>query len=207
MRPSAVEVLEAILAQHALQVTRAEHDDVVEALATNAAQETFALGVHAGSPHGGAEDSDARSLRGSVEVHAELVVVVTDEEPGSLAERLCAPEQPESFTVPPENGLGLHDEHGVTPARHEAGEQHQEPPLVGREFRLLRRPRHHDQLLAQGRVLREEFFRRTGDVSEQPADERDGPRRRPQGRVDALGDPADNATNPPKQRKPSIIDV
>jgi hypothetical protein len=51
-------------------VTLAQHDDVIEAFTTNAAQETFAVGVHAGSPHGGAEDSGARPLRGSVEIHA-----------------------------------------------------------------------------------------------------------------------------------------
>jgi hypothetical protein len=57
----------------------------------------------------------------------------------------------------PENGLGLHEKHGVSKVGCRAGEQNQEPPLGGRELRLLHRPRHHDQLLAERHVLGKEF--------------------------------------------------
>jgi hypothetical protein len=39
-------------------VTRADDDDVIDALATNAPEKALAEGVHPGDPHGGAEDSD-----------------------------------------------------------------------------------------------------------------------------------------------------
>jgi hypothetical protein len=48
-----------------------------------------------------------------------------------------------------------------------------------RRFSSASRPRSGDELLAEGRVLRKEFFPRADDVPEQPADEREGPRRGP----------------------------
>jgi hypothetical protein len=42
MRPSAVEIRETVFAQDALQVALTEHNDVVQALAANAAQKSFA---------------------------------------------------------------------------------------------------------------------------------------------------------------------
>jgi hypothetical protein len=120
---------------------------------------------------------------------------------------LRAPEKPKTLPVPSEDGVGLHEEHGVAPAGNEVGEQHQEPALVRREPRLLHRPRHHDQLLAEGRVLREQFLRRAGQVPEQPTDERDWPRGGPQRRIHALGYPACDATSPPNQRRDHDLDL
>jgi hypothetical protein len=118
-----------------------------------------------------------------------------------------SPEQTETLAVPTEDGVGLHEKYGVAPARNEMSENHEERPVVSRELRLLRRPHHDDELLAEERVLREEFFRRAGQVPQQPADERDGPRRGPQGRIDALGYPACGATNPPNQRRAHDLDL
>jgi hypothetical protein len=50
------------LAQHTLQVSLTKHENVIDALATNAPEKALAEGVHPGDPHGSAEYSDARSL-------------------------------------------------------------------------------------------------------------------------------------------------
>lgn len=63
-----------------------------------------------------------------------------------------------------------------------------------REDGLLYRPRHDDELLAEGRVLGEELAPRAGHVPEEkPADQRYPPRRGPQRGVDP---PCDAAHSP-----------
>jgi hypothetical protein len=42
MRPSAIEIREAVFSQSALEVARTEHDNVVQALAANTAQKSLA---------------------------------------------------------------------------------------------------------------------------------------------------------------------
>ena len=83
MRPGLVEVREAILTEHTLQVLFAEHDDVVQAFPTHAPQKPLAERVHARGFHRGAEDPDAGCLGCSFEVGRELVVVVAASGAGS----------------------------------------------------------------------------------------------------------------------------
>jgi hypothetical protein len=42
MRPSAIEIREAVFSQDTLEMARTEHDDVVQALAANTAQKSLA---------------------------------------------------------------------------------------------------------------------------------------------------------------------
>ena len=93
MRPSDVEIVEAVLLQHVLEVPLAEDDDVIEALAPDAAEKSLANGIHERSMNGRPKNADAGALCGMVEVGAELAVVVANDElrPGAkgVASRSC----------------------------------------------------------------------------------------------------------------------
>jgi hypothetical protein len=64
MRPSAIEIREAVFSRDALQVTLAEHDDVVQALAANAAQKSLAEGIHERRLRGGTARRRTWSMTG-----------------------------------------------------------------------------------------------------------------------------------------------
>jgi len=85
MRPCNVEE-RAVLLQHVFEVPLAEDDDVIEALAPDAAKESFADGVHERSLNGRPKNADTGTGGGAVEVSAELAVVVANDELGSGAE-------------------------------------------------------------------------------------------------------------------------
>jgi len=72
--------------------------------------------------------------------------------------------------MPSEQGVGLHQQQGVTPTGNEPGEQHQQAAPMGPEWRSLHLARRDDQLLTKQHVLGDEFAaspkhiaRETGD--------------------------------------------
>jgi hypothetical protein len=79
------------------KVVFAQDDDVVETLASDAAEESFADGVHQWGPYRRLQDADACDACRPIEGRAELAIPVTDDELRSLAERrdvaelLCRP--------------------------------------------------------------------------------------------------------------------
>ncbi len=87
MRSLRVEVRVDVLAEHVLEVTFAEHDDVVEALATNRAEEAFADCVHEWRLDSGLHDADPGALRDAVEHGRVLVVAIANQDLRSDAER------------------------------------------------------------------------------------------------------------------------
>jgi hypothetical protein len=97
VRPCDVEIVEAVLLQHVLDVPLAEDDDVIETVAPDAAEKPLANGIHERSLNGRPKNADAGALRGAVEVGTELTVVVSDDELGpdaegsSLPHLLCRP--------------------------------------------------------------------------------------------------------------------
>jgi hypothetical protein len=86
VRPRLVEVLMGVLLEHPTKVRLVQDDDVVQALAPDAAQIPLADGVHIRTPGWDADDFDAGSLSHRSEVPAELAVVVADQEPRPFAE-------------------------------------------------------------------------------------------------------------------------
>jgi hypothetical protein len=81
MRPSPIEVRD-VLAEHDVQVALSEDDDVVEALASNAPQESLAGRVHQGSPHSRLQESDSGRPGHAIEAHPELRIPIAEEELG-----------------------------------------------------------------------------------------------------------------------------
>src|SRR5450631_2501192 len=94
MRARGVEIAKAILLEHPTEVPFAENNNVVEALAPDAAEKSLANGIHERSLNGRPKNADAGALRGAVEVGAELAVVVANDElgpemPKGVASRIC----------------------------------------------------------------------------------------------------------------------
>jgi hypothetical protein len=87
----------AELVEEQLQVVMTADENVVEAFASNRADEPLDVAVGLGRPDGGADDSDAGAFGYIIEEGAELGIVVAQEELGSFAERgqlaklLCEP--------------------------------------------------------------------------------------------------------------------
>jgi hypothetical protein len=81
--PSVVEV-GAELVEDLLQVVLTADEKVVEAFASNRADEPLDVGVGLGRPDGRADDSNAGTIGDIVEDGAELRVVVAQEEHGSV---------------------------------------------------------------------------------------------------------------------------
>ena len=75
-----------ILAQNRAQMVFAEDEHVIEAFASHAPEEALACCVHQRRLHRGLQDTDPCSLRNPVELGAELVVAVTDDEFVALIE-------------------------------------------------------------------------------------------------------------------------
>ena len=61
-------------------------DDVIEALAPDAAQKSLAHRVHERRPHRGAQDASSGALGNAVEGRTELVVPIADDELRTLPE-------------------------------------------------------------------------------------------------------------------------
>ena len=80
-------VVARVLGDDALEVPVIEHQQVVEALTAQRAEEALADGVHVRRAHGGADHSDARGPGERIEVGPELVVAIANQEPQRGAER------------------------------------------------------------------------------------------------------------------------
>ena len=59
VRPCDVEIVEAVLLEHVLDVPLAEDDNVIETVAPDAAEKSLANRIHERGSHGGAEHADA----------------------------------------------------------------------------------------------------------------------------------------------------
>ena len=80
------------------------------------------------------------------------------------------------MALPAKDGLGLHEEHRVSPAREESRQKDQHATLVRRELGTLARARSDDELLTQENILGYKLPAGTGHVANQGA--RAGPSRR-----------------------------
>jgi hypothetical protein len=72
--------------------------------------------------------------------------------------RSRSPKESETLPVPAEDRVRLHDEKRISPPRDQTRENHEKAPLVPGEPRLLDGPCGDEELLAQERVLGEEFL-------------------------------------------------
>jgi hypothetical protein len=92
MRPGFVEV-EHVLPSDVFQLLLAEEEYVVESLAPQAADKPFGNGIHVRGPHGGLDHPCADALGNAVELGAELLVSVSNQEsrrePSMVALRNC----------------------------------------------------------------------------------------------------------------------
>ena len=86
MRAGGVEIPKAILLEHLTEVPFAENNNVVETLATHAAEKSLANRIHERSLDRRPKNADVGALRGAVEVGTELTVVVSDDELWAYAE-------------------------------------------------------------------------------------------------------------------------
>jgi hypothetical protein len=92
VRPCDVEIVEAVLLQHVLDVPLAKDDDVIETVAPDAAEKSLANRIHERGLDCRPKNPHAGALCGTVEVGAELAVVVADDELGPGAEGCGFPE-------------------------------------------------------------------------------------------------------------------
>ena len=79
VRACGVEVAD-VLGDHAVQMPVVEHQDMVEALATQRAEKAFADGVHVGRAHRRADYPDAGSNGQRIEGNPKLVVSVANQQ-------------------------------------------------------------------------------------------------------------------------------
>src|SRR5690606_25400182 len=91
MRPGPVEVRN-VLGQDGAEVALAEDDDVIQAFPSDAPEKALAGRVHQWRPDGRLQDADPCSLGHPIELSAELVVAIADDELGAVAERGQLPE-------------------------------------------------------------------------------------------------------------------
>jgi len=91
--------------------------------------------------------------------------------PPSIRFRLAAPEEPETGTVPPQNGLGFDQQHSVTPPGYQAGQQYQQASLVRPARWPFHLPRHDDELLAEQGVFGDELPTSPQDIARQTGDQ------------------------------------
>jgi hypothetical protein len=80
VRPRRIEVPEAVLAEHPVEMPLAEYQDVVETIPAHAAQKALAVRIHLGSSRSRTQHANVHGSRSTVEVQPESVVVVADEE-------------------------------------------------------------------------------------------------------------------------------
>jgi len=87
VRPRLVKVRVGVLLEDAPQMGLVEDDDMVQALAPDAAKIPLTDGVQIRRPGWDTDDFDARSLSDRGDVSAEFAVVVADQEPRAFTER------------------------------------------------------------------------------------------------------------------------
>src|SRR5882724_2539056 len=92
VRPCDVEIVEAVLLQHVLDVPLAEDDDVIETVAPDAAEKSLANRIHEWRLDCRPKNAHAGALCNTVEVGAELALVVANDELGPDAEGRGRPE-------------------------------------------------------------------------------------------------------------------
>jgi len=92
VRPCDVEIPKAILLEHLTEVPFADSNNVVETVAPDAAEKSLANRIHERSLDCRPKNAHAGALCGTVEVGAELAVVVADDELGRGAEGCGFPE-------------------------------------------------------------------------------------------------------------------
>src|SRR5450631_708174 len=86
MRARGVEIAKAILLENLTEMPFAENNNVVEALAPDAAEKPLANRIHERSLDRRSSNADTGALCGTVKVGAELVIVVANDELGPDAE-------------------------------------------------------------------------------------------------------------------------
>ena len=129
--PCDVEIVEAVLIERALDVPLAEDDEVIETVAPDAAEKSLTNRIHERSVDCRPKNAHAGALCGTVEVGAELAVVVTDDELGRGAEGRGLPEllrRPLRRWVP--SYPDMHDLFGID-VDDEERKDRPEPDVVG----------------------------------------------------------------------------
>jgi hypothetical protein len=86
MRPGVIEMAN-VVGEHGERMALAQDDDVIETLASHAAEDAFTSRVHVGRTHGGLDDPRSEGLGSEIEFGAELAVPIADDERGPAAER------------------------------------------------------------------------------------------------------------------------
>jgi hypothetical protein len=87
VRPHRVEVIQSVFLQNALQVSFVQNDDVIQTLASNATEKAFANRIHQWRAHRRFDHANTGAFRRAVEVRAELVISVTNDESRTFTER------------------------------------------------------------------------------------------------------------------------
>ena len=100
VRACEVEIAEAVLLQHVLEVPLAQDYDVIETVAPDAPEKSLANRIHERSLDRRPKNVDAGTGRGTVEVGAELVVVVADDELGARRRTVWLPGAAAPSTAP-----------------------------------------------------------------------------------------------------------
>src|SRR5450432_3227234 len=86
MGPRLIEIAN-VLGEHCEEMALAQDDDVIETLASHAAEEALTSGIHVWRTHGGLDDPRSEGLGSEIEFGAELAVPIADDELGPDAER------------------------------------------------------------------------------------------------------------------------
>jgi hypothetical protein len=87
---------------------------------------------------------------------------------GAGRSRFLAPEEAESFTVPTQEGLGLHEQESLAPSVGHPGSENGKLALVHGELWARGRARCDDQLLTQQEIFGQELRAGARGISEQP---------------------------------------
>src|SRR5450755_1598565 len=91
MRPRTIEVAN-VLGKHREQVALAQDDHVIETFTPHATEEALACGIHVWRAHRSLDAPRPEGSSSAVEVDAELVVPIANNETRSLAERRAVAE-------------------------------------------------------------------------------------------------------------------
>jgi hypothetical protein len=86
-----------------------------------------------------------------------------------LPPRAPLPEEPKALSVPAKKRVGLDEHRCVPPAREHRGEGHQERSVRGAKLGLLDSSGGNQELLAEERVLDEEFSAGAQEIGEEPS--------------------------------------
>ena len=104
------------------------------------------------------------------------------------------------MAMPAKQGFWLDQMDGALPVANNTCQQDHEPALVRLEARSRNRSRGNDELLAQKRILRDEFLTRPERVLDEPDEDRCWPCRRPSGGVHPSHHAGDDASSPSSKR-------